>query len=166
MSASTSKQSYNMSCLPFILFSGNKNEREINKKQLIVGLILIFFLITPFIYAEQPDSDIAPELKLKEEDFTYVTYKDSLEFIKRILNEYRDGKKYDPNSEINYIGIPNNILHLEGYGLIVQRDLMLLKLENAKLKGADKKEISDLEKTLRDIEKRIETFLKENIWVD
>jgi len=140
-----------------------------NKKQLVFLLILIPFFITPFIYPEQPNStikDIAPELLLKEEDFTYENYKDRLEFIKTILDEYEKGGKYDPHWDRNYIGIPNSLLRLEGYGLFTQRDIIRLKLENAKLKGAEREEISNLEKSLRDIEKQIEAFLKENIWVD
>lgn len=140
-----------------------------NKRQLIFLLILISFFVAPSIYPEQSNStikDIAPELILKEEDFTYENYKDRIGFIKTILDEYEKGGKYDPYWDRNYIGIPNSLLQLEGYGLFTQRNIIRLKLENAKLKGANREEIGNLEKALRDIEKQIEIFLKENIWVD
>lgn len=140
-----------------------------NKKQLIVLLILISFFVVPPIYPKQPNStikDIAPELILKEEDFTYENYKDRLEFIKTILDEYEKGRKYDPYLDRNYIGIPNSLLRLEGYGLFTQKDIIRLRLENAKLKGANKEDIVSLEKALKDIEKQIDIFLRENIWVD
>jgi glutaredoxin-related protein len=110
--------------------------------------------------------EIAPELMLKESDFTYNSYKDSLKRIKDILDEYEQGKKYNPYSEMNYIGIPNSLLQLEGYGLITQRDLLRLKLENAKLIRAEQEEARKLEKALEEAEKQISVFLGENIWVD
>lgn len=120
-------------------------------------------------YAEEPDSvnkDTAPEFILKEEDFTYNCYKDSLGFIRSILDEYEKGKRYDPNWDRNYIGIPNNLLRLEGYGLFTQRDIIRLKLENIRLKRVNKEDIVSLEKALSETEKQIETFVKKNNWVD
>jgi len=140
-----------------------------NKTQFIAASTLTFLFITSFIYAEQSSStpkDVAPELQLKEEDFTYDDYKDSLGLIKSVLDDYEKGKKYDPNLERSYIGIPNSLLRLEGYSLLSQRDILRLKVENAKLRQASKEEINKLEEELQDIEKQIGVFLKENIWVD
>ena len=141
-----------------------------NRKQLTFSLILTVLFITPFIYAEESDSidkDTAPELILKEEDFTYDEYKGSLDFIKNTLDKYYNNKidkKRDWETE--NLGIPNSLLRLQGFGLFTQRDIIRLKLENAKLKGVKKEDITNLEKALKDIEKQIEDFLSKNIWYD
>jgi hypothetical protein len=140
-----------------------------NKKQLIAASILTLLFITSFIYAEQSSStpkDVSPELQLKEEDFTYDGYKDSLGLIKSVLDDYEKGKKYDPNLDRNYIVIPNSLLRLEGYSLLSQMGMLRLKVENAKLRQASKEEINKLEKELQDIEKQISVFLKKHTWVD
>lgn len=108
--------------------------------------------------------DIAPELKLRETDFTYEEYSGGLEFIDNVLDSYYKDKK--PGWEIENIGIPNSLLKLKGYGLYSQREIIRLKLENAKLKGASKQDIERLNKSLRDIEHKIKVFLSGNIWVD
>ena len=139
----------------------------------MIGLILLLPCIPFLSYAGNLSSENnieeikqkAPEFILHEEDFTYENYKDRIGFIKTILDEYEKGKKYDPYWDRNYIGIPNSLLQLEGYGLFTQRDIIRLKLENAKLKGTEG-EIADLEKTLDEAERQIEVFLSENIWVD
>lgn len=138
------------------------------KKQLILFLILLLVAI-PAIYAEQPKSvvkEAAPELKVKEADFSYANYNDSVKFIKGVITEYENGKKYDPDLDLNYIGIPNNLLIVEGYGLFAQKEVIRLKLENAKLKGTDKESVKGLESQSKDAENQIKKFLSENTWVD
>jgi hypothetical protein len=103
---------------------------------------------------------------LKEQDFAYKEYKDSLKLIGNAITNYQAGKAYDQGLEVSYIGIPNSLLRLEGYGLFAQRDILRLKLENARLKGDRKENLANLEKELKDIESRIAIFLKDNMWVD
>jgi len=135
-----------------------------NKKQLTVAWTVLMLLAGSAV-AEQ-SKNAAQELQLKEEDFTYNDYKDSLKLIRDIIDRYEKGGKYDPKSELSYIGIPNSLLRLEGYGLIAQRNIALLKLENAKLKDVTRGEIFDLESKLKEAEKQLQNFLKHNIWVD
>lgn len=106
---------------------------------------------------------VAPELVLKEEDFTYEEYQESLKRIDDVLEQYYKGK--DPGWEIENIGIPNRLLRLQGYGLFTQKEIINLKLENAKLHGKVE-DVAILEKSLKEIESQIEVFLSENIWVD
>ena len=136
-----------------------------NKKQLIAILAICGILAISKVFAKE-NSVIAPESQLKENDFNYDEYKGSLNIIKEVIGEYETSKKYDSISERNYIGIPNSLLHLEGYGLFAEREIIRLKLENAIFKGAAKEKIISLEKSLKNIEKEIDIFLKKHIWVD
>ncbi len=137
----------------------------------IIMLILALFLVTPlFSYADNLElikkiGDVAPELIIHEEDLTYDSYKDSLKFLKEALDRWEKGEKYDP-LDYNYIGIPNRLLRLEGYGLKAQRDIVRIGLENARLNGVAKEKIATLESKLKEAEKQLKYFLEHNIWVD
>ena len=149
------------------------------KKHLLLPILILLLLTIPVL--SQDEINVAPELILKEEDFTYEEYKSALKGLNNFLDEcYKQEqgdnfwKIYDDKTKsvkltidwlILNIGIPNNLLRLEGYGLITQREIILLKLENAKLKD-NKEEIANLEKALAEIQKKIEIFLSENMWVD
>jgi len=138
---------------------------------LMLSLLLTFLC---FSYADnlEPTKDMketkqnAPELIIHEEDLTYDSYKDSLKFLKEALDRWEKGEKYDPDLDYNYIGIPNRLLRLEGYGLKAQRDIVRLELKNAKLNGATKAMVASLESKLKEAEKRLKDFLEHNIWVD
>lgn len=135
-----------------------------NKKRLI---LLMLVLVLASGCARAPLRKVASELVLKEKDFTYSEYNEGIAFIEKSLDDYYNNeidKKRD--WEIENLGIPNNLLRLKGYGLFAQRDIIRLKLENARFKGVDKKEIVNLEKELQRIEKQIRAFLSENIWHD
>ena len=106
---------------------------------------------------------VAPELVLKEEDFTYEEYQVSLKWIDDVLEQYYKGK--EPGWEIENIGVPNSFLRLQGYGLFTQKEIISLKLENAKLHGKVE-DVAILEKSLKEIESQIKVFLSGNIWVD
>ncbi|MFH1622757.1 MAG: hypothetical protein ABIA97_06550 [Candidatus Omnitrophota bacterium] len=125
--------------------------------------------------------EVAPELILKEEDFTNEEYKNALkglreffdEIFKQQLEEFSE--VYDIKTSIVrpkiyweylYIGIPNRLLTIEGGNLFRQKEIIGLKLENAQLKGASEEEISALKKELTDIEEQISEFLSLNTWVD
>lgn len=135
------------------------------RKQLIVAWAIGLFLFTTSILAEQ-SVNVAPELQLEEGDFTYGSYKDSLKLIENTIDGYQSNKVYDPKLEMNYIGIPNSLLMLEGYGLFTQREILYLKLDNAKLKAAKKDEMVKLERAIKGIESKIVEFLKINKLVD
>ena len=149
-----------------------------NKKQLIVTWGVLLFLMLSllltfpsFSYAGNLEptkkiGDAAPEFVIHEKDLTYEEYKGSLKFLQEALNRWEKGEKYDPDLDYNYIGIPNSLLHLEGYGFKAQRDIIRFELKNAKLSGATKEEIKKLESNLKETEKRLKYFLKHNIWVD
>jgi len=126
------------------------------------SLISIVVIMSSLGYAGQG----APELTLREGDFTYDNYKSSMRLVTSILEDYEKSVKYDPNSVRNYIGIPNSMLRLEGYGLYAQRDMIRLQLENEKLKNNDRKAISDLGQKLQKIEEQINAFISTNEWVD
>jgi hypothetical protein len=130
------------------------------KKHLIRIFLMITLgslLVSKAAYVQQ-DEVIAPELKLAESDFSYENYKQALEFIKRVLKKVRESKKLDWETE--NIGIPNNLLQLDGYGLFSQRDMLRLKLENAQLRGVNRQVITDIKQRQKDIEKKIEFLLK------
>ncbi len=150
-----------------------------NKKQLKVATVMkaLPFLILPllltslFSYADNLEQtkkieDVAPELIIHEKDLTYDSYRDSLKSLTEALNEYQKGKGNELGWEVENIGIPNRLLRIEGYGLKTQRDIIRLELENAKLKGAAKGEIADLESKLKEAKKRLKYFLEHNIWAD
>jgi len=152
-----------------------------NKKQVIVGWGALPFLVSSllltllsFSYADnlEPTKNIeeikqkAPELVIHEKDLIYATYKDSLKSLTETLNKYQKGKGNELGWEIENIGISNSLLTIEGYGLKTQRDIIRFELENAKLKGAAKGKIADLESKLKEAERRLKYFLEHNIWVD
>ena len=117
----------------------------------IIPVLLCTMLISSLGYAEQT----APELILKGEDFTYDNYKNSINIITSILGDYEKGVKYDPDLDRNYIGIPNCLLTLEGYGLFTQRDIIRLRLENEKFKNKDRKVMNELEQRFQKIEEHL-----------
>ena len=146
-----------------------------SKKQLIVGwgvlpfLALSLLLSYPFSYA----GDLSAEgIKVIREGvpeciyLTYDEYKDSLKFVKEALDRWEKGEKYDPDLDYNYIGLPNSLSFLEGYGLKAQRDIARLELENAKLKRESKVRIANLESKLIEAEKQFKYFSEHNNWVD
>lgn len=127
-------------------------------------MAILVFLPTNAFAEDDVRAHAAPELVLEEEDFTYEKYQASLKWLDDVLEQYYKGK--EPGWEIENLGIPNSLLRLQGYGLFAKRDIIRLKLENAKLKGAKKEVIAGLRKDLENIEKQIDIFLKENIWYD
>ncbi|MBF0384706.1 MAG: hypothetical protein HQL27_02430 [Candidatus Omnitrophica bacterium] len=143
----------------------------------VVKIFLIFsslcFLITFFCYAgNSTKKDVketglkAPEFIIQEQDLTYDSFKDALKFLRDAVERLDKGEKYDPNSEENYIGIPNSLLRLEGYGLKLQRDNIKLELKNAKLIGSPKEKMGNLESKLKESEKQLQYFLEHNLWND
>jgi len=108
----------------------------------------------------------APEMILEEGDFTYEEFTEAYKRLEHALDEYYKGNKDKLGWEIENIGIPNRMLIVKGYGLVSQKKIISLELENAKLKDAPKEESINLEQRLKKIEKQIEVFLSENIWVD
>lgn len=125
-------------------------------------LILIILFLTCPAYSEDESVkilEVAPELILQEEDFTYQAYEDSIERLQQILDWYYKGEKVA--WKYANIGVPNSLLTLKGYGLITQRNTISLKLEKA-----NEEEEETLKKKLADIEEQISDFLSLNIWVD
>jgi len=134
---------------------------------------LLLALITYCCYAGNTDPsemeyirNTAPEMILEEGDFTYEEFTEAYKRLEHALDEYYKGNKDKLGWEIENIGIPNRMLIVKGYGLVSQKKIISLELENAKLKDAPKEESINLEQRLKKIEKQIEVFLSENIWVD
>ena len=132
-------------------------------------MILIFI---PFSYAGNLESgNNIEEIKqktlefiIKEEHFAYTEYESDVRKLEDILDDYREGKKVYWDSE--NIAIPNLLLRLKGYGLVTQKKIITLELENAKLKGVAKDAIADLESKFKEAAKQLKYFLEHNIWVD
>lgn len=149
-----------------------------NKKQLIVAWGILLFLMLSllltfpyFSYAGNLEptkkiGNVAPELIIHEKDLTYDEYEDSLKSLEETLDKYRDKKSDEVGWETENIGVPNWLLITEGYGLKREKDIIRLELENAKLSGATKEKIVNLESKLKEAEKRLKDFLTSNIWVD
>lgn len=108
----------------------------------------------------------ASEFNLQEEQFGYEEYHRAYSFLKDAIEKYYQGKNSELGWEVENIGIPNRLLVLEGYGLLSQREIISLRLEDARFRKASKEQISSLEKQLKEIEEKIKTFFRENIWVD
>ena len=89
----------------------------------------------------------ASESQLKELDFNYTAYKQSLARIKDALSDHTKGD------------IPDSLLQLEGYGLISHDAALRLKLEVAQLRNESPEKIKKLEQELMNTRKEIEEFL-------
>ena len=134
-------------------------------KTILLTILICLIPLTSFAQEEANSSvrNIAPEYQLKEEDFTYEEYQEYLKWLEGIFEQCRKGDEL--GWEIENLGLSNSLLALEGYGLLTQRDVIRLKLENAKLSGTEE-EIADLKKPLDKIERQIEVFLSEKYWYD
>jgi len=58
----------------------------------------------------------------------------------------------------------NVVLVLRGYGLLKKRNILRLKLANARLRGSGKKVIDDLEREVQRASKAFDEFLNNNLW--
>lgn len=100
--------------------------------------------------------------KLDEEHFTFMDYNSSLERVEKFLDEalhfisYPNSKK--PSGEEEVYGMPNCFLVLKRYGLLSQKQIMTLRLENARLNNEPKEKIEELENCLDGIEKELKTI--------
>ena len=70
------------------------------------------------------------------------------------------------NWDSQYIGFPNLVTQLKGYGYVTQREILQLRLENLRLKDAPEAEIKKLEESLRNLEEEIKDFTSKTKWVD
>lgn len=68
--------------------------------------------------------------------------------------------------EMQHIGFPNMITDLKGYGLVSQKQILELKLENLKLKQASKEEIANAHTELKQAEHNLNRFLQTRHRVD
>lgn len=97
-----------------------------------------------------------------EKDFTFMDYNSSLERVEKFLDEalhfisYPDSKK--PSVEEEVYGMPNCFLVLKRYGLLSQKQIMILRLENTKLNKEPKEKIAKLEYSLNEINKELKTI--------
>ena len=129
----------------------------------ILAALLLFNFITISSYAK----NIAPEVTLKEEDFAYNQYKVELEDLNKVLEHCSNNKNNKKRDwETKNLLIPNLLTRFKGYGLLSQRDILRLRLENANLKGEKKEVIINLKQELKKIDEQIKKFFSENIWVD
>lgn len=107
---------------------------------------------------------------LKEENFTYTEFKNSLKGFSNFINKFEYIDKGMARAEVDWvisnIGMPNNLTIMIGYGLFTQKDTLNLRLENAKLKNMNEKYLASIEKDLNDIKDQIKDFLEKYYWVD
>jgi len=68
--------------------------------------------------------------------------------------------------DMQYIGFPNLVTQLKGYGYTTQREILQLRLENLRLKDAPDAEIKKIEESLRNLEEEIKDFTSKTKWVD
>ncbi len=68
--------------------------------------------------------------------------------------------------EAQYIGFKNRMTTIKRYGYISQNEILELRLENLKLKGASQKEIEQIQVSLDEQQKQLQDFLSKGIWVD
>ena len=68
--------------------------------------------------------------------------------------------------ESQHIGFPNMVTDLKGYGLVSQKQILELKLENLKLKQASKEEIANAQTELQQAEHNLNQFLQKRQRVD
>ena len=97
-----------------------------------------------------------------EKDFTFLEYKKSLERVEKYLDEamyFLANPKSKPPSDEEYVYcMPNCFLVLKRYGLLSQKEIMTLRLENARLNNETKEKIEELENCLDGIEKELKTI--------
>ncbi len=74
--------------------------------------------------------------------------------------------KRDLGWEVQHIGFPNLMTTIRGYGYISQNEILELKLENLKLKGAPQKEIEQIQVSLDELQKQLQEFLSMGSWSD
>jgi len=138
----------------------------IKMKYLIIGAFMLFILVPSY----GQDLDIqhinrtSPELILEESDFTYEYFDERLQWLENVFADHY--KKQDVGWEIENIGIPNGVIVLRGYGLFSRKEIISLKLDNARLKENDNAIIQDLEEQLKDSEAEVQKFLAQNRWHD
>ena len=97
---------------------------------------------------------------LKEHDFTYENFIRALDRINQDLDKCLSGELV--GGEEATLGVPNWQTTIKGYGLITQRDITKLRLENLRLKGLDDVE---MQKQFERASKELECFLSNNYWV-
>ncbi len=135
----------------------------------LLGIFLCSFLDSAWAQEGQPigkpfhESNVVPELRLQQEEFTFDKYTQALDWLKNTLSKQISGE--DIGWEERNIGIPNSILELDGYGLFSQREIVRLKLEIAELQHATVM-VEDLQQQLQVLDETIDAFLTKNIWVD
>ena len=101
--------------------------------------------------------------KLEEEHFTFMDYNSSLERVEKYLDgamafiNHLPGSNKPSGGEEVY-GMPNCFLVLKRYGLLSQKEIITLRLENAKLNKEPKEKIAELEYSLNEINKELKTI--------
>lgn len=97
-----------------------------------------------------------------EKDFTFLEYKKSLERVKKYLDEamyFLANPKSKPPSDEEYVYcMPNCFLVLKRYGLLSQKEIVLLRLENAKLNKEPKEKILELEHSFKEIQVKLKAI--------
>lgn len=105
---------------------------------------------------------MSAESRSGEEHFTFLDYISSLERVEKFLGEalhfisYPNSKK--PSGEEEVYGMPNCFLVLRRYGLLSQKEIVALRLENAKLKKEPKEKIAELEHGFSEITEELKTI--------
>ena len=105
-----------------------------------------------------------------EKDFTPQSHRHSLEGMEKFLDGaidfiYKVHGNKEPSAEELTLGMPNWFLRLKGYELASQKEIMSLRLKNAKLKKEGDDKIAQLESDLNEIEKELKDFLDKANWV-
>lgn len=105
---------------------------------------------------------MAVEKSSEEKDFTFMEYKKALERVEKYLDEamyfLANPKNKAPSDEEYTYCMPNCFLVLRRHGLLSQKEIMTLRLENARLNNESKEKIPELEYCLEGIEKELKTI--------
>ena len=95
----------------------------------------------------------------EEKDFTFLDYKDSLERVEKFLDEIYIHPVSERTSNEEYVYVmPNCFLVLRRYGLLSQKEIITLRLENAKLNKEPKEKITELEHSLNEINNELKAI--------
>jgi len=109
---------------------------------------------------------------LTKEHFDYSRYEHILKGFRNFRSEVQraHGNNQVMSEVMDWIipniCIPNNILVAEGYGLYSREDILVLKLENARLKNESEEKILGIEKELQQVKKKIKEFKLRSYYVD
>ncbi len=68
--------------------------------------------------------------------------------------------------EYRNLDVPNNLIHIKGFSLMNQTELLRLKLENMEIKGAPVDSIDTMRSEYQEAKKEWEWFLKTTRWRD